>query len=657
MLSLRVLYNKDGRRDDQQFILSHIIVRRLMTEPRMKLPEDYDFDAMKPKSTRSKPTMVAPGTEAKKKPTDLVKAESEIEIGYQEINGAFRIEGSTHLTDGSNSQGIKACHFTCLVTMLLATMHPVMTWGPIMIDTCIEKGLEIYAKSTNRTICEKRAIKNIILDGKFINVNIKKILVVNENPDKTIEQYMNAVLARLRYVIVWFPAANFVICQSDGFYHFFDPYGRQVSKTPDSSEASNSSKTSSASSVRSETSDTSKGSPSRKRSSSNTSTQRKASSASNASMQKKASSTNSKLSPEHQSTLSSLEKKLKDSQSNKGSKSSVKKETRKMFHATWTLYRSIDSIIHKLRSILPAAQVNNPEFYTFELTSVKNAPKYSILNCKLSPLYKPETNPNEPYTKRRKVPPLVDEKMYWLLSGSVPWSRTSPVNDLGIERRTPKAVWNDWDIEMPGDLYSLWGSMHPLDERFDEPNRGKQYLATCVVALALTQKCELNAWSGSLLDGIVIVGDKYFSQSTGATTCQRNMELTLDHLPKTFTEMYPYSFTVKFQHVIFGFVYNILPDRFNLSRAVIYFFEHHDLGILISCTKNIAFGKAGPSFFMYDCQSFGMPVFSPGSGTSYMLKCESLNRLIYCMVLTLNLKKHGQQFNLYSAKFSIAEMK
>lgn len=579
----RILYNKDGKTEDQQFILSRILVRRLLIEPRMKLPEDYDYNTGRPKSSKSKSTVVD-----KKPPSEKTLKGEEPKLppirGYQLYNGIYRIEGTTSLKDRKGSSDIKSCHFVSLMAMLMAAMHPIRTWDHQMIDICIEKGLEIHSKCTNNAICEKRSIKNVIIDGRFININIKKIIVINENPEKRVEQYLKAVLRRLRYVIIRYPQCSMVIVQTEGYYHLFDPYPPPSEDYPKKDEEK-------------------------------------------------------------------LKKKIKTEDKEPGEAPENKKGSDV---ATWTLYRSQDALVQRLKKTIGGSAVDNPEFYTFELTSVKSAPRHSALHYRLSPLFKPDENPNMPYLRRRRIRPLVDEKMYWLNIETVPWSRMNPTNDLGFERRTPRSMWKEWDIEFPGDLYSLWGRVHPLDQKFDEERRGKQYLATCVVAVVMTQACSLSAWTGSFLDGIVIAGDKYHDKCYEKFKTTKNVEIKLADLPTSF-DMFPYSFTVKFENIIFGFVYNIYPDRFNLSKALDYFFEKETLGILTSPAKNLAFGRAGKSYFMYDCQSFGAPVWSPGYGGSYMLKCESLNRLVYCMALTLNIRRHGQQFHLFSVSVTLTE--
>lgn len=568
----RVLYNKDGKVEDQQFILSRIVVKQLLREPLTQLPEDYDYDLREAKSKKSRLSVLSDSKVRKKSSIVSEDDKSQTVFGYQLVDGVYRIEGTTALKDMKPSSNVKACHFVSLMAMLMATMHPIRLWDHIMVDTCIEKGLEIHEKATNLSVCEKRVIKNVLLDGKFINVNIKKIIVVNENADKTLEQYLKAVMMRLRYVIVRFPPCSVVVCQSEGYYHLFDPY-----PPPGDDPA---------------------------------------------------------------------KQDIKDKKPVPGKKGDAV--------ATWTLYRSLDPLLSRIKSTI-GSNADSPEFYTFELTSVKTAPRHSALNYRLSPLFKPDENPNLPYLIRRRPRHTVDEKMYWLNIETIPWSRMNPVNDLGFERKTPKTLWKDWDIEFPGDLFSLWGSVHPMDTKFDKDNRGKQYLATSVVAIVMVEACNLSAWTGSYLDGIVNAGDKYHTKCLSKIGGQPNHEIGLNDLLTSFDDMFPYTFNVKFDKIIFGFVYNLFSDRFNLSKALTYFFEKNKLGILTSPTKNLAFGRTGGSYFMFDCQSYGAPIFCPGQGASYMLKCESLNRLVYCITLTLNVRRHGQQFHLYSVAVTISE--
>ncbi|XP_028030016.1 uncharacterized protein LOC114242909 [Bombyx mandarina] len=572
-LVCRIIFNKDGKKEDQQFILSRILVRRLLTEPRVKLPEDYDYSTGLPKSKKSRPSIISSGKDTDKRSSvALAERKSQQSVGYQLINGMYRIEGTTALQDRKPSSDVKSCHFVSLIAMLMATMHPIRTWDHVVVDTCLEKGLEIYEKATNLGVCEKRVIRNIIVDGKFININIKKIIVINENPEKKLEQYLKAVLRRLRYVIVRFPQCSIVVCQTEGYFHLFDPY------SPPSDD------------------------------------------------------------PAVKETDSVQEDKKKPGPV-----------------ASWTLYRTMDALIRRIKKSSFGKAIDTPEFYTFELTSVKTAPRHSALNYRLSPLFKPDNNPNLPYLKRRKNRPLVDEKMYWLNIEMLPWSRMNSLNDLGFERKTPKTMWKDWDIEFPGDLYSLWGTLHLMDTKFDEDHRGKQYLATCVIALVMVQACNISAWTSNFLDGIVEIGDKYHKSCLNKIGNKPNYELNVNDLDSKFEDMFPYSFSVKFENIIFGFFYNLLPDRFNLSKALVYFFEKSNQGLLISPAKNLAFGKSGNSYFMFDCQSYGAPVFCPGRGAAYILKCESLNRLIYCITMTLNIRRHGQQFHLFSVSISLSE--
>ncbi|GBP05473.1 hypothetical protein EVAR_2990_1 [Eumeta japonica] len=485
-LVTRFSFNKDGVRDEQHFVLSRVVVRRVMQEPRLQLPEDYDFYKREPQSAKSKPKIV----------DDKIydgeqEAKSATPIGYQLINGQYRIEGTCALKERCTCPGnIKECHFVCVVAMLMATIHPIHTWDHFMIDISIEKGLEIYSKVSSYKPCEKRVIKNLFLDGKFINLNIKKLLVINENVNKSLEQYIKAVLRRLRYVIVTFPECSIVICQVDSYYHLFDPY---------------------------------------------------------------CSNSDENAVPPNTAPDPCVCKSLPV--------------------ASWSLYYTVDDLVQRLQYV---TCFNNPDFYTFELTSIKPAPRHASINYRLSPLFKSESSPNLPYIKRKKICPTVNEKMYWLDIQFVPWSRTRGLNSVGLERGCMHTMWKDWDIEFPGDLYSLWGTLHPTHAQFEESHRGNQSLAVCTVAIVMTQCCNFSAWTSGLVDGIVINGDKYYAKSIEKLS-QPNHEIMPDDLNNSYGEMYPISFSVKFDKVfslvprnvslLAKYAIRILCSTANLSEA------------------------------------------------------------------------------------------
>lgn len=537
----RILYNKAGGAQDHQFILSRIVVRRLLTEPRMKLPDDYDYITQSGKKKWSKALQSKLEDEEE---TILDKCLSQ--AGYKMKDGIYTVEGTTRFTESSGS-GIKACHFICLVAMLMAALHPVRTWDHVMVDTCVEKGLEIANRCPGcLQPTDRRVIRNLLVDGKLVNINIRRLTVVNENSDRTLDQYLKAVLARLRYVIITYPFCSMVICYSEGYYHLFDPYAEPA--------------------------------------------------------------------------------------------------------ASWTLHTTLGKLSEKIRRIV--IKPNSPDFYTFELTSIKTAPKYMQIAYKLSPAFKPHPNTTVQYTPR-KPKPLMDEKLYWLSTRHVPWGRMNPTNDCGIKRRTAKSMCKEWDIEYPGDLYSLWGCIHP-NEYGSHP--GKQYLATCVIALGMVKAMPFDAWTSSMLDGIVRAGDVYHEKSIEKLASKTNVELAPEDLNAKFEELFPYHFDFKIKKVVFGFLYNILPDRFNLSKALVYFFESSNHGILVSPGRNLAFGIRDGSYYVFDCQTYGSPIFPPKQGAAYILRCMSLNRLLYCMIFALNCRTHGQQFYLYKVHTTLHDI-
>lgn len=63
------------------------------------------------------------------------------------------------------------------------------------------------------------------------------------------------------------------------------------------------------------------------------------------------------------------------------------------------------------------------------------------------------------------------------------------------------------------------------------------------------------------------------------------------------------------------------------------------------CKRKVAFGKVQDAeYYMYDCETHGPPMFSVGHGVSYILRMNTLDRLLYVLTLTLR----GGDFFIYS---------
>lgn len=250
-----------------------------------------------------------------------------------------------------------------------------------------------------------------------------------------------------------------------------------------------------------------------------------------------------------------------------------------------------------------------------------------------------------------------NEKIDWVTrTKTIPWSRLEKFNADGEERYTSVAKWKEFDVEMARKLFSLWGNIHPAMKHF-KPYAGKQHLACCTVAIIMSHIFKIDEWSSHLLDSIVIYGDKYLRELLNDKPDLK--ELSMDDLNGTCS-LEGFKYNVQLQLEIFGQLYEDNRHQFNLNRALDYVFREKKLsGVILLCAgRSLAIGNyENKNFFMYDCQSFGGPLFKPSQGTTYVLKCCCMKILLACVVLTLDIKQHGIKFHLYSVQATENEMK
>lgn len=210
-------------------------------------------------------------------------------------------------------------------------------------------------------------------------------------------------------------------------------------------------------------------------------------------------------------------------------------------------------------------------------------------------------------------------------------------------------MWKEFDIEIPNQLYSLWGNIHPFAPIFK--NRGKQHLAITVMACLMSNLYRLDEWNQYVMDSIVIQGDQYFEESI-ADIDDDDYEFSLEDLNTEYQLGYIH-FQIHLELKLFGTLYNLKLQEMNLARALTCFFETKRCGIILTMGKILAFGRGNNGFFMYDCQSYGYPLFGDDQGTSYVLKCFSLKRLLHCIIMTLRIPYYNIEFAMYSVECGI----
>ncbi|KAH8307211.1 hypothetical protein KR044_007927, partial [Drosophila immigrans] len=245
------------------------------------------------------------------------------------------------------------------------------------------------------------------------------------------------------------------------------------------------------------------------------------------------------------------------------------------------------------------------------------------------------------------------ETRTWLTppAGLPIWSRRLSQNMAGVTRRLRgESRWHNFDVEISQHLWSLWGGLHPRASCFKDEFRGRQTLACCVVACcAASTFRHLNGWSPKFLDAIVLNGDKYYRESLERDRRQRSQlqlaDLSLD------CEFQDIRFMVQTQMVCFGKLYNSPTCRnMGLFEALNYFFTRFQVGILECQQRRLAFGYSPAhdgGYFLYDC-AWGAPIFPDDMGASYVLRAKELLLLLYCIVVTLDVRHMDVNFQLFS---------
>lgn len=320
--------------------------------------------------------------------------------------------------------------------------------------------------------------------------------------------------------------------------------------------------------------------------------------------------------------------------------------------ASWILCTDIDDILNYISNRVTSLDLDtNYTLYRINILNYKKAPKESKLNYLL---YKPMSDSgSQDMTCRCNVEPkLVDETIELLEKvGIPPWSRLEKFNVENKRRGTPQTTLKSYDVEISKDMYSLWSDISPNSPIFRK-NLGKQYLAINSIAIAMTLLYPLDEWNSEILNSTIIHGDKYFEECIETISNPRH-EFDFSDLNEEY-ELDEISLHLTHKPILYGTFYDRNPQSFNLSRALTFFFREHTYGILSMAGRAVAIGRE-KTFFMFDCQSMGSPLFMKDQGAAYVLRCCSLRRLLECLLVTFNVNKYGVRFVLYAVEVGIGE--
>lgn len=297
----------------------------------------------------------------------------------------------------------------------------------------------------------------------------------------------------------------------------------------------------------------------------------------------------------------------------------------------------------KLNSYLAKNTNDRDKTFFFFIVSVSRIKKASLWRLR-------EYKLREERAKKKvdeKETKILHESEDWLRLFPIPWSRYVKTSATGCEGDK----WNNWNVEYPNDLFSLFGTIHQSSKGFPRESRGKQTIANCIVSIVMTEIYSFENWNSSVVNSVLRSGNKYFCKTIERIETE-NYELKLSDF-KHDLEVYPYKVCVCIKPVIDGTMFVMRPQQFNLSKALRLFFQDYENRHGIICvtregakTKYLAFGRVQiGEYYMFDCQTVGPPMFADlFRSSAYILRCLSINRLVYIMTLTLR----GGDFFIYS---------
>jgi hypothetical protein len=177
-------------------------------------------------------------------------------------------------------------------------------------------------------------------------------------------------------------------------------------------------------------------------------------------------------------------------------------------------------------------------------------------------------------------------------------------------------------------------------------------MAISVVACLMANLYQIDEWSAQLIDEIVIQGNRYFENSMADIAVEKH-ELTLEDLGRS-CQIMSFKFQVHITSLLYGVLYKPQPaDEMNLCEGLTFLFTKYRYGIVQCRGKVLAVGMSGDTvkkYFLFDCQSHSEPLFVQGQGAAYVLVCNSLQRLLHCVTITLNITYHNVEYYIHSVE-------
>ncbi|XP_023304505.2 uncharacterized protein LOC111686376 [Lucilia cuprina] len=236
------------------------------------------------------------------------------------------------------------------------------------------------------------------------------------------------------------------------------------------------------------------------------------------------------------------------------------------------------------------------------------------------------------------------------------WSRLKPINCAGQSRQMMYSKDKDYEIEIPGRLLSIFGTISQQTSLNNKMKNMENYqLVGNILALCAALSCNFLNWSINLLDKIMTKATQLYPELLRRLNIT-DKEFNYSHLNQ-FYQFENTDYQVQVQQVATGYLYiRYGLNEFNLARALTWFFRNYQFGLLKCCNRTLAFGftfDTNYGFFMFDCHSREFPLFENQQTTSYILRTHHLQILLYCLIMTLNISTEMMKFYIYNVDIRI----
>ena len=195
----------------------------------------------------------------------------------------------------------------------------------------------------------------------------------------------------------------------------------------------------------------------------------------------------------------------------------------------------------------------------------------------------------------------------------------------------------------------VFGSMHQGSDIFDERNIGRQCTCTSLMSLIMSQSKAPIYWTQSDMDSILYSGDTLYTEHHGNNVYLLVTELptTVEYDYKSYTIQYHDSYSGSFTLPSTSVPCYTLLDAMTQSQAISPYMMIVIGQAHCATASMIMYLGEHTGFYVYDSHSrneLGMPI---ADGTSVVVKCDSLAKLVlYVNQLSDAMGSRSDQFEL-----------